>query len=145
MDQRPCAQCRTPMEGLEIEGLHLDLCPSCGAVWFDSDELFYHLKTRAGIKRPGALTCPRCAHALDEMKLDLGTADLQAGGEMLVIEHCVRCQGVWTSKADFDKARAAVGAEGEGRTRIEHVLARFEEAKEVRDRSPEARKRSLVL
>lgn len=138
MELRQCPKCRTRMEGLEIEGLHLELCPSCGGVWFDSDELFYHLRTKAGIKRPSAMACPRCRHAMDELKLDLGE-------ETLLIEHCANCQGLWTSREDFEKAQRSEGAEGEGRTRIEHVLARFDRAKETRDRSPEARKRSLVL
>ena len=36
--QRPCAECTTPMQTVDLGSVQLDRCPSHG-VWFDADEL----------------------------------------------------------------------------------------------------------
>ena len=35
---RPCAECKTPMQTVDLGKVQLDRCPSHG-VWFDADEL----------------------------------------------------------------------------------------------------------
>jgi DnaJ-class molecular chaperone len=79
------------------------------------------------------------------MRLDLGEVSGPPSSEVLTLEHCARCQGLWLTWDDFHRARLSVGGEGLGKTRIEHVLARFDQAKQARDRSPQERKSSLVL
>jgi len=105
MNECPC--CREPMVALELEGLEIDRCFSCGGTWLDRGEMEL-IGQRAGLEEgrvtqvldgasqgtPTDRRCPRCGKALLELALDCGE-------EKLTLDRCPRRHGIWFDRGEI--------------------------------------------
>lgn len=103
-----CPRCRSPFGDFATgEGITIDLCPTCRAVWFDAGELARHLGTAEDLPSLGDvqelvfetdLPCPRCGGArLAEIPY--------ARGEKLTVATCASCQGTLGALTDLGPMR----------------------------------------
>ncbi len=109
-----CLSCGSEMKTVVIEGIEIDVCPNCGGMWFDEDELvkLAELDTDAfqGVeeiltppeKAPSGQTpgytgrkCPRCGAPL--------FSHYYGGNSDIVIDTCEQCGGVWLDGGEFMK------------------------------------------
>lgn len=108
-----CPRCSVAYEAFETaEGLTLDQCPQCRAMWFDAGELARMLGTAEdlpalehtqGQSVSSALECPRCR----------GTALVRmpyAVGASVCVETCPMCQGTLVAREDLGPVRALASA-----------------------------------
>lgn len=105
-----CPTCRDPLEEKAQEtGLFLDLCPTCGGVWFDAGELaalgaradgFAATMERAlKTLTPTPRACCRCGKPLERAWI----AELE-----LEIDICSACKGSWLARERFQKLRTYI-------------------------------------
>lgn len=101
-----CPRDGGPTEQRIESGVPLDVCASCGGVWFDAKELrvvagdreVERLATRIGeFPRASALRCPRCT----------GACVASAIGEVEV-DTCTVCHGAWLDRGELEAARREV-------------------------------------
>ena len=105
-----CPKCREPLVALELEGVEIDRCITCGGTWLDAGEL-EQITELAGVS-PGRLSealdtatggkhgkrrCPRCGRKLRLVII---------GAEPAVeIDRCPRGDGLWL---DADEMQAVI-------------------------------------
>ena len=108
---RSCPFCSTKMEVETFEGIELDECPNCGAVWFQEDELIKILQrdpaamgdierravAHIGQRHEGAskLLCPDDQILLDKYHY--------LGDSPVVLHSCSRCHGMLVADGDLAK------------------------------------------
>lgn len=116
-----CPRCRAALGPFNTEeGLVVDTCGACRAVWFDRGELARMVGTRDDLPSLDAaqelsvgtaLACPRCLGAtLAEMPYALGST--------VKVATCPMCQGVLSSLADLRPMRELAAA-----SRVGHAAA----------------------
>lgn len=119
-----CPVCDEPMVILELEGVEIDHCLSCGGTWLDAGELeqiaelagappLEHARVASG-SREGRRTrrrCPRCPAKLREICLP--------GEPSVPVDRCPRGHGLWFDRGEMIAAIRARAGEKEG------VVARF--------------------
>ena len=104
-----CPKCRAPFGDFTTgDGLTLDLCPACNAVWFDAGELARMLGTAEDLPALDAvqdiavetqLPCPRCETTLlVQMPYARGTE--------VAVATCATCQGTLSAMRDLAGLRA---------------------------------------
>lgn len=99
-----CPRCGSFMQE-EYYGLTLDLCRTCGGIWFDADELQEALQQPSSARmvvipsptppvlRDHSLQCPRCGSA------PLTTRRIHGGQ----VHGCEQCHGVYVGSRTFLK------------------------------------------
>jgi len=105
MDALPCPNCELSMNALKVQppggrAVELDVCPSCGGIWFDRDELKQASKQRPARERredKSGHQCPRCQLMLFEETL-AGRADRAFS--------CGRCDGVFVTAQGITESLA---------------------------------------
>jgi Zn-finger nucleic acid-binding protein len=94
----------------------LDVCHSCGGIWFDHHELekinadypnadhtvaTFVYDPHARVDENRARSCPRCDGATLEQKLyNLGSG--------VIMDCCPRCKGIWLDHGELEKIREAI-------------------------------------
>ena len=119
-----CPACREPMVVLDLEGVEIDHCLSCGGTWLDAGELdqIAELAGAASVElagfaagsREGRRTrrrCPRCRARLREIPLP--------GEPPVLMDRCPRGHGLWLDRGEMAAAIRAHAGEKEA------VVARF--------------------
>ena len=119
-----CPACAEPMVVLDLEGVEIDHCVSCGGTWLDSGELdqiaelagapSVELAGVASRPREGRRTrrrCPRCRAKLREIPLP--------GDPPVLMDHCPRGHGLWFDRGEMIAAVRARAGEQQA------VVARF--------------------
>lgn len=110
-----CLECGGQFDEKERLGLHLDVCQTCGSVWFDSGELVRFAETselarkqsdkRIVVDRDQPVSqCPSCS-----MK-ELVYADL---GD-LPLQKCRNCRGILIAKSAYEAFRPMTTTENVG-------------------------------
>lgn len=108
-----CPVCDTDMAVVEFHGVELDVCPACRGIWFDADELrvlfekagsapnAVSASLRAMPRRRAArkMRCPRCRRRLAEFVA-------AAGPPPLVLDRCVRGDGLWLDHGELPRLLA---------------------------------------
>ena len=114
---RVCPVCDTEMAVLELHGVEIDYCFSCGGIWLDSgeleeligdekksDEIIQLFKdvtlTNKEKKRP----CPICGKAMKKVEVQLENP--------VIIDKCPKEHGIWFDKDELLKIVNSVNAEG---------------------------------
>lgn len=118
-----CVKCTSVLDRATLEGLEVDLCPSCGGLWLDRGELTRAarlpeseltrlrelLSETAGAPPPlptsHLVPCPACAGNLAEVML----------GNVRV-DHCAACHGVFLDRGEMEEALIAVRAHDQAAT-----------------------------
>lgn len=117
-EARQCIKCETTMSSRHVEDVEVDVCPSCGGLWLDrdeirqlaakSDESLSELRTLVQEGAPGkparstvAPPCPACG----------GKLTLAIFGS-IYMEHCSFCDGIYLDRGELDKAMFVVKARG---------------------------------
>jgi len=111
-----CPVCRVPMETMRIEGIEIDVCPSCNGIWLDEGELsaLASLEPKAfegvehilippeekmeEIRQSANVSeriCPRCGVKLYTYRY--------GGNSDIVIDGCERCGGIWLDAGELKK------------------------------------------
>ena len=97
------------MEKVDVDGVTIDRCASCGGTWFDAKELrrvahdkeLEKLATRLPmVKVVSPFRCPRCGHECVEGHV----ADVE-------VDTCTTCNGVWLDKGELVEAQRLLKAE----------------------------------
>lgn len=111
-----CPKCSEPLIIVELEGVEVDCCLSCGGRWLDAGELAW-LAELAGAK-PGKISqaidaatagrrvrlrCPRCGKRLRIIVL--------AADSAIELDRCPRGHGLWFDAGELE---AVIGAFHEG-------------------------------
>jgi Zn-finger nucleic acid-binding protein len=106
-----CPKCAGTLARLEIDGVEVDRCASCGGIWFDKGELGPLLdgdtgKIRAllGGEDPDHLDARRGRCPRHEKPLLRVTS---ARNPDVRIETCGVCQGVWLDGGEFERIKRA--------------------------------------
>ncbi len=100
-----CPACREEMIVVEYQKIELDICASCGGVWFDKEELGLLLGTlqleadelgRALTKKTEEKTrkCPYCRGRMAKV--------LVGPGEGVMIDRCKKGHGLWFDGGEVD-------------------------------------------
>ena len=101
-----CPVCREPLVALELRGVEIDYCPTCGGTWLDPGELeqITHLAGVAPDRlsralretrnlNPSARACPRCARRLREVSVGEHPA--------VRLDRCPRGHGLWFDRGEM--------------------------------------------
>ena len=111
-----CPKCSEPMIIVELEGVEVDCCLSCGGRWLDAGELAW-LAELAGAK-PGTISqviaaatagrrvrrrCPRCGKRLRTIVV--------AADSAIELDRCPKGHGLWFDAGELE---AVIGAFHEG-------------------------------
>ncbi len=113
-----CPDCREPLAILELEGVEIDRCLSCGGTWLDAGELEM-IGAAAGVPagevsaavrparsgRKGRRRCPRCRRRLRAVVL--GKA------RPVELDRCPAGHGLWLDRGELEAAIASLET-GEG-------------------------------
>ena len=132
-----CPKCGAELSTRTVEPLELELCPSCGGVWFDQGELqeakdladenlrwmdFEIWKHEDRFQmRPGIL-CPRCAATMCSLDYD---------DTRVRVEYCPSCRGIWLDRPEFERIVQSLERELAGKPASELLAASLREALEL--------------
>jgi Zn-finger nucleic acid-binding protein len=101
-----CPDCKNAMITLELEGVEIDYCTSCGGIWLDAGELelllgepekarglldSFRIESRSSEK---AKKCPICDKKMQ--KIVVGSSK-----PVLLIDKCRRGDGLWFDKGEL--------------------------------------------
>lgn len=98
--QRTCPRDRSLLAQQKLDGVTVDVCPTCSGAFFDADELgrvtgdkelAKYLAEVHG-KASSPMVCPACGGLMDLDKVD--------GVE---VDHCTSCYGVWLDAGEMDR------------------------------------------
>lgn len=111
-----CPACHSIMEPVDYSGLHLDVCPECAGIWFDSGELLALSRASDGAMEsleakyqpnievlspePVLKKCPRDGWALDRHRYDYDSP--------VKIDSCPKCHGVFVEDQELSGIRRAI-------------------------------------
>ena len=115
---RICPVCDTEMAVLELHGIEIDYCFSCGGIWLDAGELEYLmgdseksdeiLKSFQDVtnsskekKRP----CPICGKAMKKVSVPTSESEI-------IIDKCPKEHGIWFDKDELYKIVSSTNAGG---------------------------------
>jgi Zn-finger nucleic acid-binding protein len=130
-----CPSCKKTMEIVNVEGLDIDRCPSCGGLFFDnfeiqkvekklaikSHELLENDAKREFRNRPESpkLPCPKC-EGIIMLRKSRSTRAVAA------IEVCGKCGGIWAEAGVLSEIHAEENSE-EGRARAANSISNEKE------------------
>ena len=85
-----CLDCQREMEKRDFDGVEIDVCSECGAVWLDGGEL----KELTGLnpEEGRVLACDKCGWTMNT-KVVLG----------IEIDYCPSCGGVYLDPGELEK------------------------------------------
>jgi len=118
--EKDCPICKKKMIEKENEGVAIDICPSCGGVWLDKDELYqiiekretqFSQEERKGINpqevKQGIqtdmvpeLNCPICGELMKRFTY--------AATSGIIIDRCPKGDGIWLDNGELDKVQIYV-------------------------------------
>ena len=108
---RTCIKCHTDMLPQMVHDVEVDICPNCGGLWLDRDEIralseksdaqlsdLRAILNEAGPKKPTDRStveepCPACGAKMTLAHLG-----------PINIEHCPSCDGIYLDKGELDRA-----------------------------------------
>jgi uncharacterized protein len=111
MDQaRTCIKCKHDMIPQLVQKVEVDVCPNCGGLWLDKDEIrelskksdkdlsdlrkILQQSEKKGFKPPTTVKepCPACSGKLSVAVLG-----------PIFVEHCTSCDGIYLDKGEMDE------------------------------------------
>lgn len=111
-----CPACHSILEPVDYAGLHLDVCPECAGIWFDSGELLALARSSSGTMEaleskyqpnievlspePKLKKCPRDSTALERHRYDYDSP--------VKIDSCPKCHGVFVEDQELTGIRSAI-------------------------------------
>lgn len=102
---RDHSQARTEEHDHRFRSFKLDVCPTCGGIFFDKGEITkltddHHLERLIVDHAGGAsrLPCPRCGGAMSQRLVGEVTIDV-----------CRACHGVWMDRGELETAVRTLG------------------------------------
>lgn len=115
---RICPVCGTETAVLELHGVEIDYCFSCGGIWLDSGELEQLIgnedksaeilksfkdvtSTNKEKKRP----CPVCGKAMKKVEVTLAE-------NSIILDKCPKEHGIWFDKDELLRIVSTSNAEG---------------------------------
>ena len=118
--EKDCPICKKKMIGKENEGISIDICPSCGGVWLDKDELYQIVEkreaqfseeekeninpqeTKQGTQTDmiPELACPICGGLMKRFTY--------AATSGIIIDRCPKGDGIWLDNGELDKIQIYV-------------------------------------
>lgn len=141
-----CPQCKSGLEAISYEGIHIETCPACHGEWLDGGELGHINRARearfdpeerravaAAVKIKGVklsdvdrdLACPKCGGQTDAVNF--------GGNSGIIIDRCTKCGGIWLDAEELEKIQILVEGWQDG---LQDDLAKYgprlhENAKDV--------------
>jgi Zn-finger nucleic acid-binding protein len=158
---RKCPQCQTTMKIQLVDGVELDVCPNCGGIWFNDEELRTMLKASANaiqdlervvphlVQKPMGMSMMLCPD--HQLRLDMFHYMYTSPA---VLHPCPKCGGFFIAAEELPKLEQAQAHAhdpsriGEGALDAETALAEFSaehEATMARHRTFQALVRTLTL
>ena len=114
---RVCPVCDTEMAVLELHGVEIDYCFSCGGIWLDSgeleeligdekksDEIIHLFKDVTSTNKEKKRPCPICGKAMKKVEVQLENP--------VIIDKCPKEHGIWFDKDELLKIVNSVNADG---------------------------------
>lgn len=116
-----CPKCHQSLQGVDYEGVHIEVCPHCQGHWLDSTELKNILHARqhrfteqeciaaanatkiTGVKLKDLdrhLTCPKCGGTTHPINYGDDTG--------IIIDKCAACSGMWLDHGELIKIEEIV-------------------------------------
>ena len=105
------------MAVLELHGVEIDYCFSCGGIWLDSgeleeligdekksDEIIHLFKDVTSTNKEKKRPCPICGKAMKKVEVQLG--------DPVIIDKCPKEHGIWFDKDELLKIVNSVNADG---------------------------------
>lgn len=105
-----CLQCKEKLKRIIYKGIELDICPRCGGVWFDAEELGRVMKTletssaqvlkefipaKLKVTTVVSKNCPRCQTSLNEFNY--------AYNSNTYLDRCPKCGGIWADSGEIQQ------------------------------------------
>lgn len=118
-DIRKCIKCSHEMIPQLVQKVEVDVCPKCGGLWLDKDEIrdlsaksdkelsdlrkILDEVDKGSFKAPTTVAepCPACGGKLTVAILG-----------PIYVEHCSSCQGLYLDKGELDKAMEELKTRG---------------------------------
>ncbi len=110
-----CPRCKNGLIDIQSQGSTLHFCGQCRGVWFDSNELLYHLRAKSGeselkwtesASRNTHMSCPHCGSGLKETPFNVCLSSGCASDPFLLVDYCAKCNGVWMDEGELQKAES---------------------------------------
>ena len=114
---RVCPVCDTEMAVLELHGVEIDYCFSCGGIWLDSgeleeligdekksDKIIQLFKDVTSTNKEKKRPCPICGKAMKKVEVQMENP--------VIIDKCPKEHGIWFDKDELLKIVNSVNAEG---------------------------------
>jgi uncharacterized protein len=107
-----CPKCNVDLSVKEIEGINVQLCPSCSGIFLHKGELKKITHPTAGDieyssianineDRVSELLCPICE---TEKMIDVNFASYSD----IVMSYCKKCSGIWLDKGELQQVNAEI-------------------------------------
>lgn len=102
-----CPKCESYTTSGRLQGVEVDLCPSCQGVWLDRGELSQlvgtdkDLSPTASGMKDTSYACPRCHQTLTEVAYPWE--------RRILVDVCAACEGIWLDAGELDKISKAAG------------------------------------
>ena len=114
---RVCPVCDREMAVLELHGVEIDYCFSCGGIWLDSgeleeligdekksDKIIQLFKDVTSTNKEKKRPCPICGKAMKKVEVQMENP--------VIIDKCPKEHGIWFDKDELLKIVNSVNAEG---------------------------------
>ena len=107
-----CPKDRQPLETVNVGGLRIDRCPTCGGTWYDRDELRVLKNREAGgdyrwidldlwknidkfrAREQQRYQCPKDGRQMTTVHYDQTT---------IAVDVCSQCKGMWLDKEEYQE------------------------------------------
>lgn len=110
-----CPNCQKPLHYYNYHNIIVDICSSCGGLWFDTQELPAYMETFSKIHEFPPLTltevtqkaqniytlaeqnknCPQCRLPMNKFNY--------AYNSNIFLDRCLHCQGIWADRNEITK------------------------------------------
>ena len=121
-----CPVCGCDMAVLELHGIEIDYCFSCGGIWLDSGELealigdekksleiFQSFKDVSSTNKEKKRPCPVCGKAMKKVEVTLAE-------NSIILDKCPKEHGIWFDKDEL--LRIVNGANAAGNDKVVEFL-----------------------
>ena len=128
---RVCPVCDTEMAVLELHGVEIDYCFSCGGIWLDSgeleeligdekksDEILQLFKDVTSTNKEKKRPCPVCGKAMKKVEVQLENP--------VIIDKCPKEHGIWFDKDELYRIVSSTGNAGNDKV-VEFLKDMFRE------------------
>lgn len=115
---RICPVCGTETAVLELHGVEIDYCFSCGGIWLDSGELeqlignedksaeiLKSFKDVTSTSKEKKRPCPVCGKAMKKVEVTLSE-------NSIILDKCPKEHGIWFDKDELLRIVSSSNAEG---------------------------------